>query len=450
MPQLPQYLRETFGALAFLFGDLARLFAELVFFFGALAFLFSAPVFLFSALACLFSVFFRSGDPIALSVIPSQPQSLLAFVFSLPQTQTEFRLRYPESSAVIGDFIVTHPVQPGVQLAQAQAELKTLAERLAQNYPRENAGRSATAEYWSELAARGLRRSLLILSLAVGFILLIACANLANLMLARGAARMKELTIRAALGASRWRLLRQMLTESSLLSLLGGGLGLLLAAWSVEPLLQLSPGIIQYGKAELDWRVLAFTLAVTLLTGVLTGLAPALQFGNPDLNSALKEGGRAGGESPGWRRTRGAFVVLQVALSFTLLVGAGLLLKSFYKLLNVDPGFKPENVLTFEYRLPRNKYNTSEAQWNFHRQVTERLKETPGVESVALARGVSFTGNGGSANIILPDRARPERGKEPRAQFNTVTANYFATMGIPFVRGRLFYESAAASAINVL
>jgi putative ABC transport system permease protein len=329
-------------------------------------------------------------------------------------------------------------LKAGVSLAQAQAELKAIAERWAQDFPRENGGRSAGAEYWHELAARGLRQSLVILTLAVGFILLIACANLANLLLSRGAARTRELTIRAALGASRGRLLRQMLTESLLLSLGGGGLGLLLAAVSLEPLLQLSPGLIQYGKAELDWRVMGFTLAVTLLTGVLTGLAPALQFGNPDLQGALKEGGRTSNESLGWRRTRGAFVVLQVALSFTLLIGAGLLLKSFYKLLNVDPGFRPDNVLTFEYRLPRNKYRTDEAQWDFHRQVTERLSSVPGVESVALARGVSFTGNGGTANILLPDRARPERGQEPRVQFNTVTANYFATLSIPFVRGRVF------------
>jgi putative ABC transport system permease protein len=214
-------------------------------------------------------------------------------------------------------------------------------------------------------------------------------------------------------------------------------------------LLQLSPGLIPYGDAELDWRVLSFTLSVTLLTGALTGLAPALQFGNPDLQSALKEGGRTSSESPVWRRTRGAFVVLQVALSFTLLVGAGLLLKSFYKLIRVDPGFNPENVLTFEYRLPQGKYRTDEAKWDFHRQVAERLKEVPGVESVGLARGVSFTGNGGSVSITLPDRARPERGKEPRTQFNTVTASYFAAMGIPFVRGRLFSDADRLDAPRV-
>jgi len=332
-------------------------------------------------------------------------------------------------------------LKAGATLAQAQAEIKTIADRWAQAWPKENAGRSALVELSHELAARGIRRSLELLSLAVGFILLIACANLANLMLSRGAARAKELTIRAALGASRWRLMRQLLSESLLLSLCGGGLGLLLASWSIEPLLQLSLGIIQYGKAELDGRVLLFPLAVTLLTGVLTGLAPALQFGNPDLQSALKEGGRGSGESRGWRRTRGAFVVIQVALSFTLLIGAGLLLKSFYKLLHVDPGFQTENLLTFEYRLPRAKYATSEAQWNFHRQVVERISEVPGVQSVALARGVSFTGNRGYASVVQPDRERPARGQEPQVLFNTVTPGYFETTGIPFVRGRLFNDT---------
>jgi putative ABC transport system permease protein len=331
-------------------------------------------------------------------------------------------------------------LKPDASLAQAQAEINTIADRWAQENPSLNGGRGVSLSQLHEMVARGIRRSLLLLAGAVGFILLIACANLANLLLARGAARSKELTIRAALGASRWRLMRQLLIESCLLSLIGGGLGLLLAAWSIEPLLTLSPGLIPYGTAELDWRVLSLTLAASLLTGVLTGLAPALQFGNPDLQRALKEGGRSSQTSPGWQRTRGAFVVLQVALSFTLLIGAGLLLKSFYRLLNVNPGFDSQNLLTLEYRLPRGKYNTSAAQWGFHKQVVERLSAVPGVQSAALARGLSFTGNGGNARVVLSDRERPARGKEPLVQFNTATANYFATLGIPFVRGRLLDE----------
>jgi putative ABC transport system permease protein len=332
-------------------------------------------------------------------------------------------------------------LKPGVTLTQAQAELRVISERLAQAWPRENAGRVARVDLLREFSVRGIRSEMLILQAAVGLILLIACANLANLMLSRGAARAKEMTVRAALGAGRWRLMRQMLTESLLLSLTGGGLGLLVAAWSVEPLLNLSPGIIPFGAASLDHRVLIFTLGVAVLTGVLSGLAPALQLGAPDLAQKLKEGGRASGESAGWQWARGGFVVAQIALSLTLLAGAGLLVRSFYKLLQVDMGFNPENLLTFEYRLPRSKYNSSEAQWVFHRQVVEGLSAVPGVQSVALARAAPFSFNGGFAGIELPGRERKPQGKEPRAQFNTVTPGYLATLNIPLLRGRMFNES---------
>jgi putative ABC transport system permease protein len=331
-------------------------------------------------------------------------------------------------------------LKPGVKLAQAQAELGVISERLAQAWPRENAGRVARVELLREFSSRGIRSEMLMLQAAVGFILLIACANLANLMLSRGAARVKEMTVRAALGAGRWRLTRQMLTESLLISLTGGGMGLLVAAWSVEPLLSLSPGIIPFGSASLDQRVVIFTFGVAVLTGVLSGLAPALQLGNPDLARALKEGGRASGENAGWRWARGAFVVVQIALSLTLLAGAGLLVRSFYKLLQVEMGFNTENLLTFEYRLPHSKYNTSEAQLGFHHQVIERVSAVPGVQSVALARAAPFSFNGGFAGVALPDRERLPQGKEPRAQFNTVTPGYLATLDIPLLRGRMFNE----------
>jgi putative ABC transport system permease protein len=331
-------------------------------------------------------------------------------------------------------------LKPGVTLAQAQAEVDVISERLARAWPKENAGRVARVELLREFSVRGIRSEMLMLQAAVGLILLIACANLANLMLSRGAARLKEMTVRAALGAGRWRLMRQMLTESLLISLAGGGLGLLVAVWSVDPLLSLSPGIIPFGSASLDQRVMIFTLAVAVLTGVLSGLAPALKHGAPDLARTLKEGGRASGENAGWRWARSAFVIVQIALSLTLLAGAGLLVRSFYKLLQVEMGFNPENLLTFEYRLPRGKYNSSEAQWDFHRQVVERVSAVPGVQSVALARAAPFSFNGGFAGIALPDREQPPQGKEPRAQFNTVTTGYLATLNIPLLRGRMFNE----------
>jgi putative ABC transport system permease protein len=242
------------------------------------------------------------------------------------------------------------------------------------------------------------------------------------------------------LGAGKWRLIRQLLTEASLLSLAGGGLGLLIAEWGLEALQRLPQNFVRGEDVTVDARVLLFTLAVAVVTGWLFGLVPAIQLARPELHMVLKDGGRSGGEGAKWNRVRGAFVVAQVALSLLLLVGGGLLIRSFEKLLRVDPGFKPENLLTLEYRLPRNKYQRGEAQWNFHRQVVERIREIPGVKSASLVRGLPFSGNGGDTGVILPDREIPPKGKEPVVRFDTAMPNYFETMGIPFIKGRLFNE----------
>jgi putative ABC transport system permease protein len=289
-----------------------------------------------------------------------------------------------------------------------------------------------------------------VLFAAVAVILLIACANLANLLLARGLARQREVAVRAALGASRWRLIRQLLTETTILSIVGGLSGVFLAYWGLRALLKIPQSFVSAENATLDMRVLLFALGVSLLTGWLFGLAPALQLARPKLQSFLKEGGRGGGESARWNRVRGGFVVVQVALSLLLLVGAGLLIRSFDKLLSVSVGFKPEQLLSLEYRLPRNKYSKVDAQWNFHRQVTERVAEIPGVQSVALVRGLPFSGNGGSAAIILPDRELPQKGAEPEVMFNTVTGNYFETIGIPLLNGRTFGNEDQANAPGVV
>jgi putative ABC transport system permease protein len=219
---------------------------------------------------------------------------------------------------------------------------------------------------------------------------------------------------------------------------LGGGMGLLLARWGTDLLLAVSPGVLPRGDVRLDAPVLLFTLGASLLTGFLFGLTPAWQMSRLDLNTALKEGGRSAGDGAGALRARSVFVVVQIALALVLLVGGALFIKSFYKLLQVDPGFKTENLLTLEYRLPRNKYVEVPAQWEFHRQVVEQLRAVPGVESAALIRGLPLTGNSGSVRFTLPDRETPPRGQEPQAQVNTATPDYFATIGIPFVTGRLF------------
>jgi putative ABC transport system permease protein len=329
-------------------------------------------------------------------------------------------------------------LKAGVPASQAQAEAATVANQLAQSYPKENAGRSARIESLRDLLVRDVRPMLWLLFAAVGVILLIACANLGNLLLARGLARQKEIAVRAALGASRWRLIRQLLTESTLIGLVGGAGGVLAAHWGLAALLKLPQNFVNTKDATVDMRVLLFALAVSVITGWLFGLVPALQLAKPELQSFLKEGARGSGEGSRWNRVRGGFVVIQVALSLLLLVSAGLLIRSFDKLLRVDVGFKTERVLSLEYRLPRNRYKEPEAQWNFHRQVVERLEQIPGVQSASLVRGLPFSGNGGTTNIVLPDREPPAKGMEPEVMFNTATPKYFETMGIPLLQGRLF------------
>jgi putative ABC transport system permease protein len=329
-------------------------------------------------------------------------------------------------------------LKPGVKLSQAQAEAATVADQLAQAYPKENAGRGARVEFFRDVMVVRVRPMLWLLFAAVGVILLIACANLANLLLARGLSRQREIAVRAALGASRWRLIRQLLTETTVISLAGGAGGLLLAHWVLFALLKLPQNFVRADDATLDTRVLVFAMVMSVLTGWLFGLVPALQLAKPELQSFLKEGARGSGEGARWNRVRSAFVVAQVALSLLLLVSAGLLIRSFDKLLRVDVGFKPEQLLTLEYRLPRTKYREPQAQWNFHRQVMDRIQEVPGVQSVTLVRGLPFSGNGGTAAITLADREPPARGSEPEVMFNTAMPNYFETIGIPFIKGRLF------------
>ena len=321
---------------------------------------------------------------------------------------------------------------------EVRAETAALSQQLAQSFPKESAGRGTRVELFREVMVRDVRPMLWLLFAAVGVILLIACANLANLLLARGLARQREIAVRAAMGATRWRLARQLFTETTLMSIAGGLAGVLLAYWGLRALLKLPQNFVNTEDATLDVRVMLFALAVSVITGWLFGLAPALQLAKPQLQSFLKEGTRGSGEGARWNRVRGAFVVFQVALSLILLVSAGLLIRSFDKLLNVNVGFKPEQLLSLEYRLPRNKYGTPDVQWNFHRQVVEQVQQIPGVQSASLVRGLPFSGNGGSVPIILPDRELPTKGTEPEVMFNTVLPNYFDTMGIPFIRGRKF------------
>jgi predicted permease len=335
-------------------------------------------------------------------------------------------------------------LKPGTPLEQAQAELAGVAKRLALAYPKENAGRGVRLVSAHEYVVRGYRPAMRLLLGAAGLTLLIACANVANLLLSRGVARQREFAVRVALGGSRLRLIRQLLTETTLLSLIGGGIGLLIADWGLEALLAIKPDGLQLREVRLDALAMAFTFGVSVLSGILFGIAPAFQLANTRLQTALKEGGSGGDEGPFWRRAQGAFVVAQVALSLALLIGNGLLIKSFYNLLQIDLGFEPENVLTMQYRLPSTRYGQGgESQWDFHRQVVERIKEAPGVKSAGLIRGAPLSEYNASAAVVLPDRERPPKGGEPRIYFNTATRGYFETMGITLLRGRHFDEQDA-------
>jgi putative ABC transport system permease protein len=286
-----------------------------------------------------------------------------------------------------------------------------------------------------------VRPALLVLLGAVGLVLLIACGNVANLLLARASHRHREIAVRSALGAGRRRIVRQLLTESLLLAACAGVAGLAVAYGGVKALAWLlaasGAGRMLPADAGLDLRVVAFTAAITLLTGVLFGVLPALHASRPDHGAVLKEG-RGSGAARARRRFRDALVVWEVALSMVLLIGAGLLLQSALALHRADPGFRPERLLTWEFRLPVSKYRHPAQIAGFFRQALERMAAVPGVESVALVRAIPFSGNGGSELYAVDGRPEPLPGREPRAQSNIVSPAYFHTMGIPVLRGRVF------------
>jgi len=333
-------------------------------------------------------------------------------------------------------------MKKGVEVAAAQSEITTIGKRLAELYPDAEGQRRPVVRPLHEVATENLRPLLLVLFGAVGLVLLIACANVVNLLLARGAARSKEISLRTALGASRTRLLRQMLTETMVLWLGAGAAGLLVGAAGLRAAAamtrtNLPPGI----SIGIDRWVLLFTFLVTGIAGIATGLLPALQFSRGDLEQALKEGGRSAGEKKASVRLRGGLLVAQVAMSMVLLAGSGLMLRTIAELAGVHPGFDAKNLLTLEYRLPQTEYPEGRKQWNFHQQVAERVSQLPGVRSVSIAIGIPFTGNFETEPVVLLDRQEPPPGQEPIAQTNIVDAHYFATLGIPLIEGRTFLPS---------
>jgi putative ABC transport system permease protein len=331
-------------------------------------------------------------------------------------------------------------LKPGVTVEQARTEMSAIADRLAAQYPDSDAGWNVMVVPLLEYAVRSIKLALFVLLGAVGFVLLIACANVANLLMARATSRQKEIAIRTALGAGRWRIIRQLLTESLLLALIGGGVGLLLAVWGKDLLLSLAPeDLPRVREASLDGWVLAFTVGITLLTGIIFGLLPALQASRPNLNETLKDAGRGSTEGGRHHLFRSGLIIMEVATALVLLVGAGLLIKSFMRLQQVDPGFNPDHALMVKIVLPQKKYTTPEQVGAFYKQLLEKVAALPGVEAV-----------GASCVLPLDDdfvlgfdiQGRPPLapGEDVSTNYYSVSPDYFKAMGIPLRRGRLFND----------
>jgi putative ABC transport system permease protein len=367
------------------------------------------------------------------------------FVFPV-QEQVEVMILYGlnPSQAKEGEHFlrVVARLKPGVALDQARAEMATIADQLGRDSTGRYSGWTVQIESLYNSTVWQVQEPLLILLGAVALVLLIACVNVANLLLARSTTRNKEMAIRTALGAGRFRLIRQLLIESVLLAVVSGAAGLLLAWWGVDALLALLPsGLPRQGEIGMDAQVFGFAFAVSLLTGVLSGLGPALHRSRTDLQEALKEGGRtlaSGGKFP----IRSFLVVGELALALVLLVGAGLLVQTFLHLQKVEPGFNPTNTLAMEVTPLQSKYPGPEQRVLFFRELLDRCRALPGVESAAAVHVLPLAG--GSANsLFIEGRPAPPRGKTPMVSIRAISDDYFNTLGVPLMSGRFLTEREA-------
>ncbi|HTM25068.1 MAG TPA: ABC transporter permease [Vicinamibacterales bacterium] len=332
-------------------------------------------------------------------------------------------------------------LKPGVTPAQSAAEAAAIGRTLARQFPDANANLDITTFPLREAMVGDIRRSVLVLLGAVAFVLLIACANVANLLLARAASRESEMAVRTALGAGRSRLIRQLLTECAILALAGGGLGLLLAVWGVAFLTSLQPqGIPRLDDVRIDGAVIVFTIAIALATGVIFGLAPAVHATQGGLSGALKEGGRGAVTTRGGSRMRGTLVIVEMALAVMLLVGAGLMMRSFMRLQSVDPGFRPEQALTFDLTLPDARYQEDAKRVAFFDRLMPKLRALPGVRAAGAVMGLPLSGMQFNISFKVQGRPPVPPADEPSMEIRVASPEYFATIGIPLKRGRLFTE----------
>jgi predicted permease len=364
---------------------------------------------------------------------PSGAQVWAAFAFT-PEMETNRGSHYLHGVAHLA---------VGVTRGQAQAEMSAIASRLAQQYPQTNIGRDAQLIPLMESEVGPTRTPLIIMLAAVGLVLLIACANVSNLLLARASSRQRETAIRSALGATRLRLVRQWLVESLLLGLLGGGLGILFAylclyARVIRIPLEFSRMIPGWDKIAINTPVLLFTTAVSLATGLIFGLLPALAASRSDVNDTLKEGAPSAGAGRRRRMLRNVLIVSEVALSLALLATAGLMMKSFVRLERVSPGFNPDKLLTMFVALPDAKYTSDLQAANFDEQLVERVRNLPGVQNAAIVNLIPLSGMNETWSLRIEGRPEPQPGQDPDANYRVVTDSYFRTMQIPVLRGREF------------
>ncbi len=342
-------------------------------------------------------------------------------------------------------------LKPGVSLAQAQSEMNTIAARLQQQYPQSNTDLGAAVQSLHEYLVGDIKPALLVLLGAVGLVLLIACANVANLLLARAAVRQKEIAVRVALGAKRSRLIRQFLTESVLLSMLGGLVGLAIAYGGLIVLKAFIPeNISQAREISMDLKVLGFTFMVSVATGLIFGLAPAVQAARFNQIETLKEGGRDAATGGSGKRLRSVLVTAEVAISLVLLIGAGLLINSFLRLRNVDPGFRAENLLTMKIVLPDTKYERRAQRSAFYTDLIQRVQSLAGVKSAAVTTNLPLYRQGNSIGINIDGKPDPPPGQERIIVTRIISPGYFDTMGIPLLRGRPLSEQDTETTQNVV
>lgn len=394
------------------------------------------------------------GAHITLSGKPFEVVGVLPQGFQLPTGQPDILVPLPFTARDAENrgahmLRVIGRIKPEVSGEQAQTEINELMNRLGDQYPESNAGWTAPIVPLKEEGVTAAKPALFVLLGAVGFLLLIACANVANLLLARSTVRGREFAVRVALGAGRWRLARQLFTESLMLTACGGALGLIAAVWSIDFFTRLGPrDIPRLEQASLDWRVILFTIAIMVATAILSSLAPVIKSLSVNLNESLKEGSR--GASKSLRGLR-AIMVLQIGLAIVLLVGAGLLIRSYSRLTSVDPGITTENVLTMSISPPVSKYGDDRRRSEFFQNIVARVSSLPGVESAAITQNLPLTRSRLFFVLSVEGVPAPPPG-EPQleAEFHPVSPDYFRVLGIPLLKGRSFDERDAANATQVI